>query len=149
MYSSNYTEGMCIQTNSWLMVVITHGSHCFLERFSQCRCSSNHGGGWNKQTKTKVGRKWLPGFRLNHMRTGLCLEDEWWAICFARFLLILCHSILTSTPLTSLRRMAHSPQFMMRSGGFVWIVWDKWHIRQVNYSPLQYCNPLRLSNEGG
>lgn len=32
-----------------------------------------------------------------------------------------------------------SPQFMTHSGGFVCTVCDKWHARQVNYSPLQHC----------
>lgn len=120
IYSSNCTYSMCIQTNSWLMVVIIHGSHRFLERFAQCRCSGNLGGGRKQQTKTKVGRKWLPGFRLNRMRTGLCLADEWWAIYFAGFLLM-CRSTLT--PLTSLRRMALSPLSLWRTVGDLYVLY--------------------------
>lgn len=37
---------------------------------------------------------------------------------------------------------------MMHRGGFTCAVCDKWHTRQVNYSPL-CCTPLRLSKGGG
>ncbi len=42
-----------------------------------------------------------------------------------------------------------SSQLMMHSGGYVRTVCGKWHGRQINYSSLQHCTPLRLSNEGG
>lgn len=76
---------------SWLMVVIFNGS-VFLERLAHSRCSGNHGGGRKKHPKTKIGRKW---FRQNSVWIGLCPEDEWWAIYFAAFMLMLCCSILT------------------------------------------------------
>lgn len=112
---------------SWLMVVIIHGS-LFLERFAQCRCSGNHGGGRKKHAKTKVGRKRLPGFRQNCMRIGLCPEDEWWAIYFAGFLLMLCHSIQTKI---NKWRFLLTPMMHGGGGGFVCTVCGKWRTTKL------------------
>lgn len=103
------------------MAVIIHGPHRFLERFSQRRCSGNHGGGRKKHTKTKVGRKRLPGFRLNWMQTGPCSDDEWWAIYFLSDFCWCC--ILTLAPLASLRGMARSPLSLWCTVGDLYVLY--------------------------
>lgn len=99
------TDSACVNTIVQIVCAYKQNKSllfsCFLERFSQRRSSGNHC--WGRETKTKRGRKWLPGFRLHHMRAGFCLDDEWRVIYLVGFLLMLCLSILALGFLTSLR----------------------------------------------
>lgn len=61
-------------------------------------------------------------------RIGLCPEDEWSAIYFAGFLLMLCRSIQTFTPRTSLKEMALSPRpYDDGGGGGMYCMWQVAH----------------------